>query len=92
MKDLEDIYNENYLFPDKKRETHYSPRNKVQKIEKIQGMFNSILLELDKLKDDFDPSSDAENGFYQTLEDIANKIYTPGVIFDRTFFENRNKL
>lgn len=89
MKSLEEIYTENVLvrpsFPQRKTQEITTK----QKIEKIQGLFSSLLLELDQLKESIDGRDD-DNGFVNTLDIISNNIDTPFAIFDQTFYLKKN--
>jgi len=95
MKDLEDIYLENYLahnFMGADRNPPIRPKTSIkQHIDKVQGLFNSLKIEIGQLKDALGEREDDDNGFTSTLETIDGSMETPFAIFDSTFFQNKNK-
>lgn len=93
MKDLEELYTENYLVPVRKGVNRFPagvPDIK-QRIEKIQGLFNSLKLGLQQLKHDFEKKERSDNGFAETIDTIDGAIDTPHAIFDSTFFKSRER-
>ena len=93
MKDLEEIYIENYLVPVRKGINRFptSGTSTKERIEKIQGLFNSLKLGLQQLKRDFEQKERADNGFSETITIIEGAVETPSRTFDTTFFSSREK-
>jgi hypothetical protein len=92
MKDLEELYIENYLVP--VRGVNRSQSGEIstkERIEKIQGLFNSIKFGLQQLKHDFEQKERADNGFSETIAIIEGAIETPSRTFDSTFFKSRER-
>lgn len=87
MKDLETVYEEEMLG----RKQIQPVRGPQQSIEKIQGLFGSIELELIKLQSYLREMSTSDNGFEETVNNIIDGLETPRRIFDSTFFNNKNK-
>lgn len=88
MKDLEEIYEENFLFPPSRS---YKQLSIKEEIEKIQGLLGSLKLSLQILRHNLEEREDQDNGFSETVETVENALETPSRIFDRTFFANREK-
>ena len=95
MKDLEDIYLENYLaqnYMGSDRIRPFPAKTTIkQHIDKVQGLFNSLKIEIGQLKDALGEREDEDNGFTSTLDTIDGSLETPFAIFDSTFFQNKNK-
>jgi hypothetical protein len=92
MKDLEELYIENYLVPVKGVNRFPSGGISIkERIEKIQGLFSSLKLGLQQLKHDFEQKERADNGFSETIDTIDGAIDTPHAIFDSTFFKSRER-
>lgn len=92
MKDLEELYTENFLAP--VRGVNRFPTRGTstkERIEKIQGLFNSLKLGLQQLKHNFEQKEKSDNGFAETIDTIDGAIDTPHAIFDSTFFKSRER-
>lgn len=92
MKDLEEIYIENFLAPVRSINRTGSTAPSIQdKIIKIQGLFGSIKLGLQQLKHDMEGLESDDNGFAATIDIIDQKLENPYAIFDSTFFKNKDR-
>lgn len=92
-KDLEQLYTENYLSPvtNNGNTSTEQPRTTKQKIEKINGLYGSLLIELGELHKDFEERQTGDDGFGETVKIILDKLQTPQAIFDSTFFKDRDR-
>jgi hypothetical protein len=92
-KDLEQLYTENYLSPvtNNGNIPAEQPLTTKQKIIKINGLYGSLLLELEKLHKDFEERQTGDDGFGETVKIILDELETPQAIFDSTFFKYRDR-